>query len=406
MRHFKQILKYYMYTMFILMGMTSCHWFEEEEKTLYDRTVLVYMAADNSLSQTYHNTPKSFLEQDISEMISAANDIPSNCRLILYVDDKDLPRILTIEQQQGRRPVCKTLHQYKEEHNSGDTETLRLAMEWMMENSPSESYGLVLWSHGNAWVPAKAPAQKIVCQDYQSGSWMEIPEIAETLSSFPRLEFILFDACFMQSIEVAYELRHVTRHIIASPAEIPAPGAPYNRITSAMFAYNTYAERIAEEYYLEYLEGNILIPEKNGLTYGVCLSVIDCNELDYFATVTKQMITKYATSQSNINLSGVQRYFLRNTPTCPAYYDMNGYMQRLITDPNDYTQWYDILNRVVTHKRATEHWFSDYTGEEDIDADIYSGVSCYVPKTQYADLNRKFRSTSWYTAAGWQQIGW
>lgn len=392
--------------MFILLSMTSCHWFEEEESTLYDRTVLVYMAADNSLAHTNSSMPESFIEQDINEMISAASSIPNNCRLIIYADDYSLPRILTIEQQPGRRPVCKTLHQYKEEHNSGDAETLRLAMEWMIENSPSESYGLVLWSHGDAWVPIKAPAQKVVCQDSKAGSWMEIPDIADVLTTFPRLEFILFDACFMQSIEVAYELRHTSRRIIASPAEIPAPGAPYNRLLKPMFAHTNCAESIAEEYYQEYLEGKTIIIGSDSIAYGVCLSVIDCDQLDHLATTTEQMITKYATGKSAIDLTGVQRYFGRNSTTRPAYYDMNGYMQRLITDHNDYAQWRNALDRAITHKRATAYWYSDYTGMENIDAENYSGVSCYVPKITHTNLNRKFRTTSWYIAAGWQQAGW
>ena len=56
-----------------------------------------------------------------------------------------------------------------------------------------------------------------------SGSKMEIADVAAALDDFPRLDFILFDACFMQAVEVAYELRHVAKYIASSPAEIPNP---------------------------------------------------------------------------------------------------------------------------------------------------------------------------------------
>lgn len=390
-----------MYTMFILFSLTSCHCFEAEDNHIYDRTVLVYMAADNNLS--------SFQKDDLNEMLRGAIDIPSNSRLIIYVDDTSLPRILTFERQKGRRPVCKTLHRYDIEHNSGDAETLRMAMEWVIDNSPSESYGLVLWSHGESWIPFKSPAQKAVCLDSNSGSWMEIPDIANVLSSFPRLEFILFDACFMQSIEVAYELRNNTNYIIGSPAEIPAPGAPYNRIIKPMFSLTNCAEGITEEYYKAYNEGGITINGSSANSYGVCLSIIDCSQMDQLAKVTKDMITKYAAStQSPETLQEIQRYYYKESSTRPRYYDMNGYMLRLLTDHNDYIQWKDAFNRAVCYKITTPQWYSGYTGMEKIDMKNYGGVSCYIPQntSNRTNLNKAFTSTLWYHAAGWQQIGW
>ena len=146
----------YAYTMLMLLSITSCNWFCPEdgpEEKSYDRTVLVYMAAENSLSYG------EFHEQDIDEMLLSVGDIPKNSRMLVYLDDTDKPRIVSIERV-GGAATSKVLHQYEVEHNSGDTETLRLVMEWVSENSPSASYGLIFWSHGDAWLPAKAPIQR------------------------------------------------------------------------------------------------------------------------------------------------------------------------------------------------------------------------------------------------------
>ena len=383
--------------MLLLLGMTSCSWYDTEDEISYDRTVLVYMAADNNLSYSTSN----FAQEDLNEMISAAGDIPSNCRLIVYIDDADFPRILSIEQQQGRRPVAKVVHQYTEEHNSGDAETLQSVMEWTTDRYPAESYGLVLWSHGDAWMPAKAPVQRAVCLDSNSGSsWMEIADIAEALKLAPKMEFILFDACFMQCIEVAYELRHTAHYIAGSPAEIPAPGAPYNRIVKAMFQPSNSAAGIAEEYYQEYSKGEIIIPGYKDESFGVCLSVVDCNQLEILAEVTKEMLTKYADTLDDIDLKGTQRYFLRNTSSRPYFYDMNGYMSCLLTDSEDYNLWKSVFDTAVPCKRTTTHWYSDYTGKEMVDMANYSGISCYVPRntSNRTKLNEAFRSTAWYQA--------
>ena len=387
--------------MFILLGMASCSWYDTEDEISYDRVVLVYMAADNNLSYP----SKNYAQEDIDEMISAVGDIPSNSRLIVYLDDNSLPRILSIEQQKGRRPIAKVVHQYNEEHNSADAETLYSFIEWATNTYPAESYGLVLWSHGEAWMPAKAPAQRAVCLDSGSGnSWMEISDIADVLGNGPRMEFILFDACFMQSIEVAYELRNAANYIVASPAEIPAPGAPYNRIVKAMFQPSNSALSIAEKYFQDYSEGGIVIPGYGSETYGVCLSVVDCHQLNLLAEVTKEMIAKYVGAQSAIDLKGAQRYYLQNTSTRPYFYDMNGYMKRLLTDAEDYALWTSVFDMAVPYRKATAHWFSDYTGKEQVDLENYGGISCYVPHatSTRTKLNEAFRSTAWYHAAGWE----
>lgn len=399
MKRGKSIFRYCMYTMLILSSMASCHWSNDEDEIVYDRTVLVYIAADNNLSP--------YQQEDIDEMLKAACNIPNNCRLLVYVDDYNLPRILSIEQQKGRRPAAKIVQQYKSEHNSGDTETLRLAMEWITQNSPSESYGLVLWSHGTSWVPEKSPTQRAICVDSKTGSWMEIQDIAEVLAQFPHLDFILFDACFMQAVEVAYELREVTDYILASPAEIPGPGAPYNRLISPMFNIPLIPQDITEEYYQEYQENKIHISGYHPNHFGVCLSVVDCSQLELLATRTNEMIRKYVRTDHNISLSNVQQYYPLTSNNTPEYYDMNGYMRQLISDSQDYNYWKDALDQAVPYKFTTNQWFSAYTGGmETVDKENYGGISCYVPQAERSRLNEAFRATSWYHAAGWQQVGW
>ena len=409
MRLFPSIWKY-LSTMFLLLSMTSCRWFcpEPDEEVHYDRTVLVYMAAENSLSYG------AFHEQDIDEMLQAAGDIPKNSRLLVYVDDTGSPRILSVEFN-GGKPVAKVLHSYTAEHNSGDTETLRLVMEWVSEHSPSSSYGLILWSHGDAWLPAKAPIQRSICIDNErngysnNGTKMDIDEVAEVLTGFPRLEFIMFDACFMQSIEVAYELRHVTRYAIASPAEIPNPGAPYERMVKPMFANPFDAAKVAEEYYRMYNDSVISVYEwSDNPRYGVSLSAINCDWLDDLAAATAEMVIKYVPTDSIMDLSGIQRYYPITSKSRPEYHDMNGYMFRLITDKADYARWKNAFDRTVPYAVSTAWWYSNDAYTQTVDLELYGGVSCYVPQNSaiYSTLNEKFRTTSWYKAAGWEQVGW
>lgn len=403
-----QVVVYkFMCTMFILLGMASCHCLSPDEELQYDRTVLVYMAAENSLSGG------NFHQQDIDEMLLAGTDIPGNSRLLVYLDDTSLPRILSIERQGGRRPVIKVLHSFTAEHNSGDPETLRLVMEWMSANSPSQSYGLVFWSHGDAWLPAKAP-QRSICIDNErngysnSGAKMDIDAVAEVLAAFPRLEFIMFDACFMQAVEVAYELRRVARYVIASPAEIPNPGAPYERMVKPFFSIPFNAEAVVDEYYRFYNDSVMSVFGNGPDRYGVSLSAIHCDYLDDLAAMTAEMVVKYASRESDADLKGVQRYYPISSKSRPEFHDMNGYMLRLITDEADYDRWKSVFDRAVPYAKSTAWWYSNDARMQYVDLERYGGVSCYVPQNAgiYSALNGKFASTAWYAAAGWSRVGW
>lgn len=378
--------------------MASCRLFNSEDDIRYDRTVLVYMAAENSLSWG------EFHEQDIDEMVQAARDIPEGSRLLIYLDDTELPRILTIEKQEGRRPARKVLKQYDTEHNSGDAETLREVMEWTISNSPSSSYGLVLWSHGDAWLPAKAPIQRTICIDNEhnshsnSGSKMEIADVAAALDDFPRLDFILFDACFMQAVEVAYELRHVAKYIASSPAEIPNPGAPYERMIKPMFSSPLNMEALIDEYYRAYNDTEVFVWDYGTERYGALLSVVDCDYLDDLATATAEMLSRHLTPDRNINLSSVQSYYPISSRTRPMYHDMNDYMKHLIASQDDYAAWKRVFDLAVPYRRATSWWYSNDARTQYVDMENYGGLSCYVPQENpiYSSLNDKFAATSWY----------
>lgn len=394
--------------MSLLLGVTSCHWFSPDDEVNYDRTVLAYIAAENSLSYG------AFHQQDIDEMLQAAGDIPTNSRLLIYLDDTSNPRILSIEQQSGRRPTSRVVYEYSEEQNSGDVETLRTVMEWVYDNYPSSTYGLIFWSHGDAWLPAKAIPQRSICIDNErnnysnSGSKMDIADVADVLAGFPCFEFIMFDACFMQAVEVAYELRNVARYVIASPAEIPNPGAPYERMVKPFFGVPFDGAEVVEQYYRMYNDSVMPVYDYGSDRYGVSLSVIDCGHLDALADATAGMITKYVSRDEATDLKGVQRYYPLSSKSRPEFYDMNGYMQRLITDEADYVRWKSVFDLAVPYARSTAWWYSNDAYTQHVDLDNYGGVSCYVPQDRsiYDGLNEKFRATSWYMDAGWHEVGW
>src|SRR5574344_413799 len=115
---------------------------EPEYDSLADRTILVYMAADNNL---YSNAI-----ENINDMRSVMDrSLSHNKNLIIYIDSPDTVSVLINVQNR-----CDTIMVY-EEQNSADGRTLAKVISYVKRRFPAKSYGLIMWSHGSGWLSSE-----------------------------------------------------------------------------------------------------------------------------------------------------------------------------------------------------------------------------------------------------------
>ena len=79
------------------------------------------------------------------------------------------------------------------------------------------------WSSGRTVRDGYLLRQRHVGQD--GNNYMDIADLHAALQVAPDLDFLFFDACFMEAVEVAYALARLRNYLISSPTEIPGPGA-------------------------------------------------------------------------------------------------------------------------------------------------------------------------------------
>ena len=362
-----------------------------------ERTVIVYMAADNTLDD-YPSAAKA----DTAEMVKGKNLIPEDVNFIIYLDDRSRrPAIYELSAKNG----MQLWKQYDEEYSSTDASVMLEVLRQIEYNFPARHYGITFWSHASGWVPEHTSSRRNTFgKDEKPASGkieMEIPALRDVLAQLPKFDYIFFDACFMQCIEVAYELRNVTNYMVGSPAEIPGPGAPYDIIMDALCKGD--AKGIVQGYDSGY-------PQQGTPYTGVLLSCIDCSQLEPLAQATGQFLTPLFMERSEQPTTGFQYYCSESWQTFTYCYDMRTTMCRLLPK-EDYATWmaaFDLAVPLYTLS-PTNTWFAWYCDYGVVwSPECYGGVSMFVPLNKYDDYgwNEDFKSTSWYSAVGWAVTGW
>ena len=307
-------------------------------------TAIFYIAGENSLGQ--------FVSVDSAEIAQAAELLPEDVRVVLFIDDTKSSRLCV----KSKDYPMQTVKTYASNVVATDSASMYQILNDIMLTFPSKSYGLVCWSHATGWLfqteeSSKAPSRMRTASEWtewqdgqtsaetadgtvrkvrrrtfgvdngirssysDSGPQLSIPAMAGLLSNLPHLDYVMFDACFMQCVEVAYELRNVCDWVISSPAEIPGDGAPYEQVLPLLCANPFSAEAVIDAYHAYYDHG------AGYRTYfGVELSAISTAGMEALAQATRPCVQQIWGERREAVIEGVQYYTTRSD--YPAFYDM------------------------------------------------------------------------------------
>lgn len=371
-----------LYFLVSLCMFTACSENEEvENKVPASRTVLVYIAADNSLGQGSNG----FDTQNITSMLKGAStENLNNGNLVVYLAPKSKsnhPQLIQIT------PKGKVIKREYVNQNSASPETLREIIQTTKELFPAESYGLILWSHGSNWFPSditNTQKSRAIGQDETHNSWLEMEDLQQAIPS-NMFDFIIFDACYMGGVEVMYAMKSKTEYIIASPAEVMGAGFPYERILPHLFSSSdkvTYLKNICNDFY-DYYQND----PYNGYNPFGTIALVKTSALPELATVTNQILKTGFGQTEGIDLGSLQRYF---RPTFYNMYDFEDYISR-IASGEQLSTFQAALDNVVIFKQKTSQFL--------FPINKFCGLSCFVVTSRYEDANKRYKELDWFKDA-------
>lgn len=380
-----------------LLALVSCQKDEPAPSpSSYKRTVLVYIAADNNLS--------SFALQDLAEMEEGMAQVPDGTlHLLVYIDTGSSPRLVELKKQNGQ-VVEDVVRTYDDRNSVGVDETLEV-FDAVFTNPDflAESYGLIYWSHADGWIPYGEVSTRWVGQDKTDGDHrMNLSELVTVLQSAPHLDFLMFDACFMASVEVAYEVRSFADYYIASPTETPGPGAPYQVLVPLMAADQAAVE-MSKAYFAAYEEiYDGTFPTNTNWTGGVSICVMRTGALEPLASLTAQLLPDEAVDNAALKGDVFDYDHIGDNRDYVGYFDLKQLMEQVLDDAS-YATWAQAFDAAIAYWSTTPKNYSQFVGMFSMEG--ANGITHYIPGSS-TQRDVAYRSLQWYQDAGLEKLGW
>lgn len=281
--------------------------------------------------------------------------------------------------------------------------------------APAESYSMIIGSHGMGWVHAstynRLKPRRSAGMDFDerpsltrffgsatAGYQADVETLAEALTrSNLKMEYILFDDCYMSNVETAYSLKDVTHYLVGCTSEMMIYGMPYQTVFPYLLG-NTNYSRVCEGLISFY---NSYTIEGKAYPYAT-IGVTDCSQLEALAEVMKRVNEAHPYNAEAMDIASVQPLDGFKATYGTLFYDLGDYVRMLCTDDDALLAEFNAqLAQAVPYKAHTERFYSNtlswLDGEDGtVEIKAFSGLSVSDPSdNRYASDKQ---TTAWWKA--------
>lgn len=348
-------------------------------------TALVYLAIDNNFS----------LDIDYKQKLEAlrANWSASyDGNLLVYADaGNGHPVLVQVYQNTNGDNVADTVKNYNTPHNSADPANITNIMNDVRAGWPAEKHGMIYLSHATGWLPQGTLINpRSIGSDWDektnssSPNETDLKDFAEALPY--NLEYVIFDACFMGAVEVAYELKDKVKYVVGSPAEVLVPGFVYTTMMSHLMKPTPDVAGVAKDFYNYY-------NSMSGVTRSATISVVETAKMTTLAEISKELLSGID-GEKEVELSAIQNFRPGNNM---FYFDFGDYVRAL--NPDRYDEFISALNECLIYKANTPSYYSAANGQANpIREDAFCGLTTYIPQKRFPYMNGRYTMLKWAEA--------
>lgn len=359
------------------------------------RTVAMYLPWSGNLTR--------YFEQNIADMegVVATGALHDDRVLVYFMPSATSAQLFELRHDNGTC-VRRMIREYNTPPAFTTAEGIAAILAAIRETAPARRYAMTIGCHGMAWLPVagayytpgRAAEREKEYWEYEREGvpltrWFggveerhrtDIRTLADGITAAGmHMEYILFDDCYMSSVEVAYELRTVTDHLIGSTSEIMAFGFPY-----ALMGHHLVGE-VDYEGICNAFHGFYSTYQDPYGTIGVTV----CAQLPALADVMRRINARYTFPASKTDeLQALDGY----SPV--RFFDMGDYVRQLCADAALLSEFEEQLARTVPIHRHTPQYYSMSSGVHPIRT--FSGITTSDPSISSATEPKT--QTAWWAA--------
>lgn len=382
-----------------------------------------------------YNNLSSYLRDDLEELLSSSERgyLPpqGSNRALVLVTHLAKPASSTIQMYGTPTDICvirasrdfrgqvlrDTLKTFSGNLMLTDADTFRTVLEYVASEFPSDSYGMVYSSHATGWLPCGYYAKSDVAIGWSEApggrensplgvdlsEWSDgIPvkaigeetriesgsrvsndmDIIDFAASIPmKLDYLIFDACLMGGIEVAYQFRNVTHFVGFSQAEVGAEGFCYDTIALRLLCGQKADPLAVCRDYFESCER-----QSSPVYRSATVSFVDCSRLEPLAEVCTRLFEKYRSELKTVNWRQVQGFFRYEKK---YFFDLRHIFEVCGADASELAELDRAMDDCVLYRKATDMILGSFK------INSFSGLSMYLPSAGNVELDYYYKSLDW-----------
>ena len=308
-----------------------------------ERTIIMYLPYSGSGDNNLY----SFFEQnirDVEQSIKQAGGLGTNNLYVVIADNSPNRVYLYRVRMEGTECVHDTIKRY-DHPRLMDAQWITRVINDVKSISETPKYAMLVGCHGNGWLP---PMDNVARAKTR---WFGGPGYAISIADFAqgieqtgiKLEYLLFDDCYLSCAEVAYDLRNATNTLIASTSEVMAAGMPYAKVFQYLAAPQPNFGQLVNDYIAYY---------QSTATPYATIGVINTQYIQPMAQLMRQVnATCTWNTANNYQLQDLDGSYF--SPT--VYFDFGSYARALFgSNLALYSQYQALMAQLVPYKGNTE----------------------------------------------------
>lgn len=358
--------------------------------TPQERTIIMYLPYSGSgINDLYPFFEQNIL--DVEQSIKQAGGLGTNNLYVVIADHSPARVYLYRVRMEGTECVHDTIKRY-DYPRLMDAQWITRVINDVRSISNTPKYAMLVGCHGNGWLP---PMDNVARAKTR---WFGGPGYAISIADFAqgiqqagiKLEYLVFDDCYLSCAEVAYDLRNATNTLIASTSEVMAAGMPYAKVFQYLAAPQPNFGQLVNDYIAYY---------QSTATPYATIGVINTQYIQPMVQLMRQVnATCTWNTANNYQLQDLDGSYF--SPT--VYFDFGSYARALFgSNLALYSQYRALMAQLVPYRGNTAYIYNA-SGTKTL-VNEFSGITISDPSVNTGQYGYHVATlkmqTAWWAAS-------